>query len=476
MNKRIYLLCLFFAASLCAQQDDIEDEEPGESDITQLASVPTATVPVAAPTSKANNPITLAMVTNPRQTPDGRSAAKTDDNRYDLPLATQLMTLCSNSNSSYSTTAGLFENYPDANAFFPDSALASDFTNLITELKKDENRLFFVFLKKIHSLVLQDIYAYLKKIFVTFQLTFADQNSSYVSLENTYAFNTKFLVLHHLISLIDANSHLFFQNFYSYISPNGDIKQFNPTVATHIGATMMNNDAVPLEIITMDDVTFGTKISTDPATKKSFLAKRAAIISSFKKYSRFMQSYTAYITKPSQKNNTNALADYLITIKNVSDQWIKGGKTIKPQLVFSSKACVRAINMLPVLGKSIPSSTKNLPWPASIVTYAKQGARPQNKTSGTTMPYPIAFFRDVNGASTQSEQSAVALFTNMPSGNDVYEQEFLKQPSWLNTLDGILNMTRACLGDFSVLVRDDFSVIVDTTTQTLISKLFWDKA
>ena len=53
------------------------------------------------------------------------------------------------------------------------------------------------------------------------------------------------------------------------------------------------------------------------------------------------------------------------------------------------------------------------------------------------------------------------------SGDNMFEEELLKQPDWLNSSQGVLSMLQVCLGDFSKII--DLNIL-DPFTQAVIEK------
>ena len=80
---------------------------------------------------------------------------------------------------------------------------------------------------------------------------------------------------------------------------------------------------------------------------------------------------------------------------------------------------------------------------------------------------PVAYFKDALNNTTQDKSKAAHLCLLCKSGDNIFEEELLKQPDWLNSSQGIISMTQACCGDFSKLINLN---ILDPFTQAIIEK------
>ena len=73
---------------------------------------------------------------------------------------------------------------------------------------------------------------------------------------------------------------------------------------------------------------------------------------------------------------------------------------------------------------------------------------------------PLAYF----------DETGKRLFVNIPTMQYLYIQELLPQPAWLNSMEGVMKMVQACLGDFSKLLDPLFinEGILDPCLQCII--------
>ena len=486
MKKYLIALVILSLVYLIEAQD-----QPTAADITQPTSqeitpptTPAPTTPVqaqgqptqtqqpssAATTKPSSNLFSVGQVLTPFQTADGKTIKKTDKNRYDLPAAAQMTSLFTVNSNTLAMSKTIFQNYPSGSLFFPsDGALASSFSTLVSQMSND--KMFFMFLKRLHTIVLQQAYAYIKKIYANFELTFANSTKDFLQAEETYAFGTKKVILHHFINIVDGQSRQFSQSLFSNLDAN---------VATQVCSTLLKTDqAVDLNWLILSHDEIAQRPGADQKYIQATMQWQKKYLGLFKQYFNFFKEYTSRITTIDPQKKYLGISQ-LVTINQNLRQFIKNqaSNPISPLFFFPSKGTIQGIMMMPKLIQNIPQNTKSIGWPAQIVQAATSGAQITNSTTGAQLsfgqaPLTVAYFKDAQGNETTSQAGATGLFMNMLSGGNLYELELLAQPDWLNNKNGILNMLCGILGDFSALLGMN---ILDSDTESVIKAALFSAA
>jgi len=410
--------------------------------------------------------------------------------------------LCSKTNSS-STRHKLEVNHPSGSSLFPqNSAAASALNTFLNDIAKPENNYFLVYFNKLHLLLLHELYIYLVKIYATFNLTQydkADPLSDYLKFEATQALNKKTLIIGHIINIIEAQL-------------NSAVLALWPglpkIVASRAGVTLMKNDYGSLLQLLVKKRELA--LFKDKNVQQSISSMQSNYNTHLGHYLRLMNAYTTplYTTKgeinlsqfvQSAKNvekllqnpkipassgatisrNAAAIKQTLAQISPTQDKQktlntlknlpidpriraLNTVKTINPPVFFYNEETFRGIQLIPALAKSLPKNSENVPWPAKIVKDAETGAKIKNKFGNVISNEPLAFFAN----------NKKNLFVNIPKKNQIYVQELLPQPNWLNSTKGVMLMVRGCLGDFASLLDPMFSEddIFDPCLHCIISQ------
>jgi hypothetical protein len=206
------------------------------------------------------------------------------------------------------------------------------------------------------------------------------------------------------------------------------------------------------------------------------------------KVSNLSSNYTVQIAKANSysagiKNKTlnfdAMVADMSAVCKPIVDV-MRSIERINPPLFFYNESALRGITIIPHLAQLIPPQSKKVPWPQAIVCQAADpgskirtrplGVQPPPKVDGRGCPTAtgsiwtntqnpnglrVATFLTDKGTQTYDVNAAKTLIVNIPtSRGGIYMQKIIPQPDWLNSSDGIIAMLRACLGDFSILLRN----------------------
>lgn len=344
-----------------------------------------------------------------------------------------------------------YKNYPSGSTLFPSYAgdLATKFDAIINELKA--NHQLIKFFRKIHINVLNELYNYLMKIYTNFNLRHvgSKQTSSglvidvptYLKDEDSYATNKKTLIVNHLVNVIEAQF-------------NSSIQSYVPAVphllATHVGKTCIQSD------FSIDLTHFILK-----QEDKMLEHLQSSYLDFFAKYLDFFREYTSYLAK---KDTTTGFNHFTQLAKNIHAFINQNGsdkalEQMDPPMFFYDYDTMRAIRIIPHLASELPAQSKSIGWPATIVNAAEKLLMVDN--------HPIAYFKNNLGKVIQNKDEATHLYMVIGSGANLYEQELLSQPSWLNTEEGVLNILRACLGDFSAIIGMG---VLDPCMETLLQK------
>lgn len=363
----------------------------------------------------------------------------------------------------------LYQNYPHGALLFPKNPdIASKFNEMINALKKDSDLI--EFFRKIHISSLNQLYAYLMKIYINFNLTnpgvtVGTDNpttniSEYLTHDATYATNKKKLIMNHFINIIQAQ-------FQASIISYAPLTQ--PDMAVMLGKIFIQNDYGI-------DLTAFSKQQTDAA----IIANQATQINFLQQYISFFQTYTNYLSKL----DTNGSNQYYSIAQDIhkflypqetpastASSTANNSATpttptpdpaltkTNPTMFFYDVETLRAIQFIPFVANSIPANSQLIPWAPTIIDAAVK-----NKSVNG---HAVAFFTDSAGKPTPIQTQAKNLFFLTEMGPVLFQQELLAQPAWMNTLDGCVRILRACLGDFSALVGLG---ILDSTLETIIQK------
>lgn len=383
-------------------------------------------------------------------------------------------------------------NHPAGGTVFPDDpALSNLLTTFLNNLGKDElTRSFTTYFTRIHLLFLHELYMYLTKIYAVFNMTHIDvlvpyrddkgvYHEGYLTEDAQQALTKKTLIINHLINIIEAQS-------------NGAIRARFPTLpphlATYAGNMLMKHDYGADITLLMDQSELF--LVTDPKLqeliKPDVTAMRDGYLSIFADYLKFFNQYTQTLHQnDTSKGYTgiNKFAQHAQKIAQLMEQyahvedpalkttiqqnkavvstkkieWLRSLPKLDPPLFFYDAGTMRGLKIIPALANSLPKNVQSVPPPAKIVDAANKGTfyKPKFGPETTTQ---LAFF----------DQGR--LYVNIPTMQYIYTQELLPQPKWLNSVEGVMKMLQACLGDFSALFDPVFAqeAILDPCLQCII--------
>lgn len=360
-----------------------------------------------------------------------------------------------------------FSNYPKGATLFADyPVLATKFDALINLMVTKPT--FKAFFNKVHLNILNELYEYLMNIYTNFNLQHVgitetknqQGNNSlvfnipfFLQNETEYDANKKTLIINHLVNVIESQM-------------NGKIKSIMPDIphlfATSAGKTLIQND------YSIDITQFIIK-QIEPGMVKY----KQLYLEGLATYLSFFQEFTSLLLKPHPKKSQHftafvhvaeAINQFLFDSNTVEEknsdskkQMAKILKKMNPPLFTFNYDDLRALKLLPHLAKSLSLNSKSIEWPSHITTAAEQGTM----VSG----HPIAYFKDNNDKVVTEKQQATHLFIVLQSGANYFQEELVAQPDWLNKSDGVINIIRACFGDFSALLGLN---IIDPCMETLV--------
>jgi hypothetical protein len=385
--------------------------------------------------------------------PDGTANAETKNN---LPLACQKG--ASHSWTSFIKTATPPVTHPSGATLFADDAtLGRLLTTFLTNLDQDDTtRAFTVYFTRIHLLILHQLYMYLTKIYVVFNMTHIDTIQNYLTQDAQQALNKKTLIINHLINIIEAQS-------------NGAMRARFPTLpahlATYAGNVLMRHDYGADLTVMLDksEVALVTDKNLQELIKPTIGRLRDSYLALFGDYLLFFNQYTQTLN---QQNTTrgyvgiNSFAQHAQHIAQLMQQYsppinsslsmqeqittLRSLKKLNPPMFFYDAETMRGLKIIPLLAQSIPKNVQNVPWPAKLVEDANNQVRYQPKF-GPQTDMLLAFFENNR------------LYVNIPTLQYQYTQELLPQPDWLNSVDGVMKMLQACVGNFAALLDPIFA-------------------
>lgn len=344
--------------------------------------------------------------------------------------------------------------YPGGSSIFPGySDLSSKFDTMIAIFQKNPH--FIPFFRKVHINVLNQVYHYLMSIYVNFNLQHTgikqDDDGSlrvdipmFVKYEKEYSSNKKTLIINHLMNVIESQF-------------NSAIRSYVPKIpqiyASYLGKTLVQND------YSIDLTRF-----LDQEIEPEIVKHKTAYLQGLAVYLDFFQAYTAYLltAHPNQSGFTafvdiaEAINQFLYgDVAGSADKSLVAIEKMNPPLFSFNYDDMRALKIIPHLAKSLPKNSSKITWPEHIVQAANEGIVLHMPGQA---PHPIAYFRTTLGSVVKNLTSNpdIPLFICMRIGKNLFEEELIAQPDWLNSWDGgleggVVNILRACFGDFSAL-------------------------
>lgn len=490
-NPYCFLFSILFLAFSCAQGQDAKKPKEnaplccsGSNETTlEACRLPASTNPL----SRVGR-VTCTQYATARLSPDQSLIIKdSPQTKNNIAFAARLAA----QRGQVSTTlkAHAHVHHPAGGILFPDApALASAFDGVLTTLsnagavvRQDQHLSYFIPLfRKFQFMALSDLYRYLTSLYSTFTLMHKSSVVDYAIDEPVQAFNKKSLVVAHLLNVIQGQ--LFFV-----------CAHHQPLIPQHFGlkagALLLQHDMTvdPLFLLKNFNEPFFVGDLVTPAQKKAHLTMAQAqstYLQALNTVQSFFRDYTAYLARPDPHSRIpgstffarlasrvaqvisqdpfGRQAEMIARMPNTSSNETKNKiaalrnarknvQPINPPLFHYDKTALRAIQVIPRLAQELPVGSQLLGWPEHLIKSAQAGTQAVMR-DGTALGYVVAYFEDAQKRVTTDISRAVKLFINLPTVNGPYAQEILRQPAWLNTAQGIINMLRACLGDYAQLV------------------------
>ncbi len=386
------------------------------------------------------------------RTSTGQIIGVTAHTKHKIPEALQIG--LSQGNTSF-TKQNNKKNHPTGSQLFTtDTALAQLLDTFLEGVGNKPN--FLIFFSKIHLLMLNQLYIYLTSVYATLSVTHIDTIPDYLASQEKYALNQKTLIINHLVALIEAQLNQAILARFPAMPKN---------MATYAGTLLIKQDSGSNLLLLLEK---SENIFLNEEAGKSLIKdERTAYLKLYGLYLSFFNAYTKTLQQASTQNIQSGATLFLEHAQRIQPlvekevpqlenldlkakiNLLASLQKINPPLFFYNQSTMRGIKIIPQLAQKIPPGISSVPWPAPVVKNAT------NKTEavsefGNILGYPIAYF----AAGANGEQR---LFINIPTANYLYAQELLKQPEWLNSTQGIMLMTRACLGDFIALLDPLFA-------------------
>jgi hypothetical protein len=390
---------------------------------------------------------------------------------------------------SFSLLAHEKVNHPSGGALFAGAGgIAGSFDALLSGIEKTPRA--SGYLRKVQFFALHDIFSHLVSVRSLFNLTHADTIKNYITEEDRFALNKKAFIVGLLLTILQAQLHQLVMNYF-------------PTLPQHLassaGMLIMSHDygADINFLIAEQEALFFSPTASPQATATTqniATAMQQQYLRVLQSYISFFRSYTSYCNQPDTTNpfGVNLFFRYATNVARVLEQnptvlqaqnvpsmpanssdqakrkiaALRAHTCLHPGLFFYTPESLRAIKIVPFVAQELPKNSEGLGWPSQLVNAAKSGQRAKLK-DGTPLNYSVAYFKGPQGERTTSEAGAKGLFINIPTKNDLYEQEILKQPAWLNSQQGVITMMRACLGDISAVMGMN---ILDPCVESVIAK------
>lgn len=416
-----------------------------------------------------------------------------------IPAAPQVLT--KGMSIAYANSTQCFQ--PLGNALFGSEPLAQEFNSMVAAIRStgsytsktgQSHSKFVSIFRKLQYQILNDLYIYLTALYMNFILTIpktetktpssVDIYKAYADLDQKSDLTNKSLIVSHLINLIQGQMFSVCQS----------INPLIPTTLTiRTGSILHQNDHSIDPMFLIVDLTRPFYEGDDPnSSLHSLLVNiQKSYIRTLHNVLQFFQDYGNYITVAPNKFltfavkikeaisndffNKNVAAIRKQYLKNPNAKYTELRKIrathnpINPPLLYFDEEMIRSLQILPTLASNLrPTNrsqkgtlqpTESLPigWPSQIYTLALSNTSAIDN-NGAALPFKAATL----------ENNSAQLFIQLlsPRGSP-YMQELIKQPTWLDTKDGVIKMMRACLGDFNQLIGLN---ILDPELEFIVAK------
>ncbi len=439
-------------------------------------------------------------------------------NKAALPKKTPTL-LQTSGLSLFRTTPQAFQKYPAGAQLFkgyPD--VAEKFDLMINGFKSDPT--FIPLFRKVHINVLNELYHYLMGIFMNFNLHHpgivqkgADLQinvSEFLKSEETYDMNKKTMIVNHLIGIIESQFNSAIrsyaqhmpQSFATYVGKiaiqNDYSTDLTKLITEQIAPELQNFKSTSLQALAGYVSFFQTMTSyldkKNPKDSAYFSAfvdiaeqvnqflygdtdSNQSIIAEMKTKapSAYLQQDLSVATEKFapklQNSNTSVSPAVIQQLQKTSqlfsdDTYLIALKKMNPPILNFRYDDIRALKVIPYLAKRLSPTSKNILWPEHIVEAANHGLI----LTSQDKPHPIAYFKTKDNVVKRNYSNDLSsdLYICMRLGENLFEQILIPQPDWLNSWDGILNIMRACYGDFTAILGMG---ILDPCMEALITNV-----
>jgi len=414
----------------------------------------------AKPATTDTSRLTPAQLIDSHKDPLGNDLLVGSQSKFNTPAGVQRA--ASYSCAGFLPIANVKINHPSGSALFPDdSALSGLLDNFLTNLGKEPR--FASYFSKMHLFILNQIYAYLMQIYTNFTLTYYDSMTSYLQSGPQRGFIQKTTIINHLINIIEA------QINEAVMARFPGMPQ---QVASFAGNLLLQQDqSTDLNLmLEQGEATYMLDPETQKALSTNLADRRSSYLQLLGQELNFFKNYTQGLEQPATINGLLGETKFSLHAQRIQQiiaqagpkidgslstkaqiETLRSANALNPPLFFYTKEGLRGVKLIPSLAATLSKGTQPNPWPTQIVADAVAGKRLHSKFNFPSAQ-PLAFFLDQEGNYTSYQNTAAALYVNIPTTQYMFAQQLLKEPSWLGTQQGVLAMTRACLGDFSKLL------------------------
>jgi hypothetical protein len=413
----------------------------------------------------------------------GQRIPITANNKYNTPMGTMAVSKMFkfSHDRGQKTAKGVVIpiNHPSGKELFPtNGAFAAQLDAFLSSI--DKNNYFLAYFGRIHLVILHELYSYLMKIYTTFNMTVTKNLKEYIKDEPIQALNRKTHIINHFLSIIEGQS-------------NQAIRARMPALpqhlATYAGNTLLLNHDYGADLNLLIEKQ-ELNVIDDPVIQQGIRDMRSKYLDIFGKYLIFFKNYTSSLEQDDLIYGSQFIG-HAKTIQKIMDSqtptisrpttWDKAAvaqrtetlrqlKKINPPMFFYDDEIIRSIRVIHKTAKTFGPGIQKVGWPQKLVVDAKDPTPIRDKNRQTTRLVPPAYFVDAAGNITTSEKNAVRLYVNIPTLQDMYTQQVLVQPEWLNSTRGVTLMLHACLGDFTALFDPIFDqeIILDPCIRCII--------
>jgi len=361
-------------------------------------------------------------------------------------LPRNVITMAQKTNLSIlrSTDINIYKNYPNGSMLFnKNSAIAQQFDVVINAIKA--NNELIKFFRKIHFNCLNQIYIYLMKIHTNLIMRHVGSSrlnngdlaidiNNFITDDEIYATNQKSLIISLLINLIESQFHAM---------TLACTPQIPYIFATPSGKMLIQND-------------FATDLSTFvlPQSDTALQQIQVTYLNFLQKYITFFTMYNNLLEK---YDSSTGFTQFETVAQNLKTSGLVSH--MDPPMFFYDDESMRAIKIIPFIATNLSKKTISIDWAQDAINAATKGIINKN--------HPVAYFKNAVNEVTKNQSQATHLFVLSTSGDNIFEEELLKQPDWLNVPQKIIGMLQACLGDFSKILSLN---IFDPYTQAILEK------